>query len=113
MHIQKVAVVPSAVGDVDGVRYDSAKIQDSVHLDPPEYLPRFHSAGLTLQGIVVESIAKISHSEMVDILDVLLRGHRTDFLYQPQAKRLEDPASLISFALNKDEGATATGMPKW
>lgn len=34
VHIRKVAVVPSSISDIDGVRYASAKVKDGVHLDP-------------------------------------------------------------------------------
>ncbi len=64
VHIQKVAVVPSAISDIEGFRYASAKVKDCVHLAPPlGYLPRAHSASLRLHGIVVESIVNISHPE--------------------------------------------------
>ena len=100
VHIQEVAVVSPAVGDIDGVRYTSPKVQDSVRLDTSF---RVFAQGPFGQPDAARDCRRVNREDLpswkVNIRDALLRIHRTDFLYEPQAERLEDPVvpDLVCF----------------
>ena len=61
--VKVVTVVPPAIRDIDTVGMFPRKSKTVCVLTTPlENLPKAYSASLMLQEVVVESIAKISHS---------------------------------------------------